>query len=229
MSKKNEDPESRLRGLFAVLGNDNLHERDNARNLIDDILRKRQRSWADLPGLLGLGAQATINPDLARHIAGLGSPDPEERRTAYEWIVDLLARKRKNWNDLNYLLRYPSSSSWPDDDNTGGLARSDIPNIPLIDLIHRLLEWYIWLQPHEYIAVTLWVLHTHVFARFRVTPRLVLTSPVRGCGKTTLLALLEKWASKWLKTDSISAAAIYHSVDREHPTLLVDEGENLGF
>src|SRR5262249_43729177 len=47
--------------------------------------------------------------------------------------------------------------------------------------------------------------------------------------KTTLLMLLEKWVAKPLKTDSISAAAIYHSVDREHPTLLVDEGDNLGF
>jgi len=31
-----------------------------------------------------------------------------------------------------------------------------------------------------------------------------------------------------LKSDSITAAGIYHAVDREHPTLLIDEADNLG-
>jgi hypothetical protein len=31
-----------------------------------------------------------------------------------------------------------------------------------------------------------------------------------------------------LKSDSITAASIYHAVDREHPTLLIDEADNLG-
>jgi hypothetical protein len=218
----------RLRKLFAVLGSDNLHERDNARNLIDDLLRKRRATWSDLPGLFGLGTSATINPDLANHVAGLGSQDPDERRNVHQWIADLLARKRKNWNDLTDLLSNPVSPSWADDDNNNtSPPGSDIPNIP--DLIHRLVEWYVWLQPHEAVAVALWVMHCHVFAQFRVTPRLVLTSPVRGCGKTVLLSLLAKWVPKPLKTDAISPAAIYHSIDNSHSTLLVDEGDNLGF
>ena len=62
---------------------------------------------------------------------------------------------------------------------------------------------------------------------FTVTPRLTLTSPVRGCGKTTLLDLIEALCLRPLKSDSITAAGIYHAVDREHPTLLIDEGDNL--
>src|SRR5580692_8122965 len=31
-----------------------------------------------------------------------------------------------------------------------------------------------------------------------------------------------------LKSNSITAASIYHAVDREHPTLLIDEADNLG-
>ena len=50
-----------------------------------------------------------------------------------------------------------------------------------------MLEEYVALRPHEYIAVALWALHTHVYDRFMVTPRLALRSPVADCGKTTLL------------------------------------------
>jgi hypothetical protein len=70
--------------------------------------------------------------------------------------------------------------------------------------------------------------HTFVYQRFAVTPRLMVTSPVRGCGKTTLLDLLEAMCVRPLKSDSITAASIYHAVDREHPTLLIDEADNLG-
>ena len=81
---------------------------------------------------------------------------------------------------------------------------------------------------HQFVAVSLWIVHTFVYQRFTATPRLTLTSPVRGCGKTTLLDLIEALCVRPLKSDSITAASIYHAADREHPTLLIDEGDNLG-
>jgi ribosomal protein L32 len=77
-------------------------------------------------------------------------------------------------------------------------------------------------------ALALWVLHTHVFGRYRVTPRLALLSPVRGCGKTTALILLEALCADPDRSDNTTAASIYHMLaEREH-TLLIDEGDNLG-
>ena len=61
-----------------------------------------------------------------------------------------------------------------------------------------------------------------------VTPRLALMSPVRGCGKTTALALLALLTARGRKEDGITAAAIFRLVDREHCTLLLDEADNLG-
>jgi hypothetical protein len=78
------------------------------------------------------------------------------------------------------------------------------------------------------VAIALWVLHTHVYNQFLVTPRLALVSPVRGCGKTTVLAFLALLAARGRKDDSISAAAIIRLVDREHCTLLCNEADNLG-
>jgi hypothetical protein len=67
-----------------------------------------------------------------------------------------------------------------------------------------------------------------VFERYPITPRLALLSPVRGCGKTTLILLLELLIAQAYRTDNITAAAIYHRLDRSpRTTLLVDEGDNL--
>ena len=49
----------RLIKLFRVLGSDNRRERDNAFNLIDEMLRKRRATWSDLPRLLGLGSSTS--------------------------------------------------------------------------------------------------------------------------------------------------------------------------
>jgi putative DNA primase/helicase len=38
-------------------------------------------------------------------------------------------------------------------------------------------------------AMALWAVHTHAFDRFTHSPRLAITSPERGCGKTTALCV----------------------------------------
>ncbi|MGC2340170.1 MAG: hypothetical protein WA453_01005, partial [Methyloceanibacter sp.] len=71
-------------------------------------------------------------------------------------------------------------------------------------------------------------LHTHVFSQFMVTPRLVLRSPTAGCGKTQMIDVLSKLTARPEKFDSITAAAIFRLIDESHPTLMIDEADNLG-
>ena len=85
---------------------------------------------------------------------------------------------------------------------------------------------HLHLTEHQFIAVSLWIAHTFVFSRFAVTPRLVFESPVRGCGKTTALNIVKALAFKTTKTDHITAAVTFRLVDRDRPTLLVDEADN---
>jgi hypothetical protein len=61
-----------------------------------------------------------------------------------------------------------------------------------------------------------------------VTPRLALRSPVAACGKTTLIDILSTLVARPEKFDSISTAAIFRLIDSSHPTLLIDEADNLG-
>ena len=91
-----------------------------------------------------------------------------------------------------------------------------------------MIEQYVALKPHEYIAVALWALHTHVYDQFMLTPRLALRSPVAGCGKTTLLDVLARLVARPEKFDWITTAALYHLIDATHPTMLIDEADNVG-
>jgi uncharacterized protein DUF3631 len=61
-----------------------------------------------------------------------------------------------------------------------------------------------------------------------VTPRLALRSPVAGCGKTLLLDVLSRLVARPEKSDNITPAAIVRLIDERHPTLLLDEVDNLG-
>jgi hypothetical protein len=102
---------------------------------------------------------------------------------------------------------------------------SDVPG-PL-NLACHILPRYLHLTRHQCIALALWIIHTHVFDRFTTSPRLVLRSPVRGCGKTTTLLVVKELAAKARRADHITAAAIFRMVDFDRPTLLLDEGDNL--
>ena len=95
-----------------------------------------------------------------------------------------------------------------------------------LDLIVYILRRHLHLTEHEYVAVALWIMHTFFYARFSVTPRLALTSPVRGCGKTTALDIISELAAKTDKSDHITAAVLFRQIDRDRPTLLIDEGDN---
>ena len=75
--------------------------------------------------------------------------------------------------------------------------------VPRADIDQRLFDMPYYITPNDPVGQD-------------VTPRLTLTSPLRGCGKTTLLDLLEALCVRSLKSDSITAASIYHAVDREH-------------
>jgi hypothetical protein len=97
-----------------------------------------------------------------------------------------------------------------------------------LELVLRLVEAHVAVSPAECMAIALWTLHTHVFDQFSFTPRLSLLSPVKRCGKTTVLALLETLVAGPVRTDNITAAAIYHWLDCcPRSTLLIDEGDNL--
>ena len=75
------------------------------------------------------------------------------------------------------------------------------------------------------VAVVLWCLSTYLINRFRIYPRLVVMSPEKRCGKSTLLDLIEAFSNKALLTSNVSTAVIYRTIDTAQPTLILDEAD----
>lgn len=77
-------------------------------------------------------------------------------------------------------------------------------------------------------ALALWVVHTHAIRASAITPRLVLSSPTKACGKSTLLDLLSFVVARPLKADNLSAAGMFRAIAAGRPTLLIDEYDSFG-
>jgi hypothetical protein len=75
------------------------------------------------------------------------------------------------------------------------------------------------------VAVALWILHAHAFDASAISPRLVITSPEKRCGKTTLLRVIHGLVPKALAAANITAAAVFRTVEKVRPTLLIDEAD----
>jgi putative DNA primase/helicase len=76
------------------------------------------------------------------------------------------------------------------------------------------------------IAVAGWIMHTFVYEAFQHTPRLAITSPVKRCGKSTLLEVLRATVNRPVKADNISASGTFRTVEALSPvTLLIDEAD----
>ena len=83
----------------------------------------------------------------------------------------------------------PSTPSLGDPDPNGNAKPSSAINA--LALVHRIIEMYVALQPHELTTVALWTVYCDVFQRFMIAPRLALISPTHSCGKPTLLDVIE--------------------------------------
>lgn len=57
-------------------------------------------------------------------------------------------------------------------------------------------------------AIALRILHTWLVNKFTISPRLAVTSPTKGCGKTTVLRFLNQVARRPKRTGSISPPGI---------------------
>jgi hypothetical protein len=104
---------------------------------------------------------------------------------------------------------------WPD----------PVDGAELLNDLAKFFSRYLSLPSGGATLLALWSVHTHCFDLFRHTPRLAVRSPDKQCGKTTVLDLLEMVSARPLSTASVTAAAIYRTVEAAKPTLLIDEAD----
>ena len=97
-----------------------------------------------------------------------------------------------------------------------------LPDI-LEDIRLFALRYVVFADPAYPIIISLWVAHTWSIICFDTTPYLYINSPAKSCGKTRLLDLLKCLCYNPWSTAVITAAVLYRKIDKDSPTVLLDE------
>lgn len=96
----------------------------------------------------------------------------------------------------------------------------------ILDVIAQTLTTYVVLPKGAAEAIALWVVVTYVYDLFAVSPILAIVSPEKRCGKTTLLSLLSLLVAHPLPASNITPAALFRTVEKYRPTVLIDEADS---
>lgn len=105
---------------------------------------------------------------------------------------------------------------------------STASTVHLAEVVEEVREWIsrfiVVLHERDVDLLTLWAAHTHAIGKIYTTPRLALTSPLPGAGKTTVLEHLHRLCLRPVQVASLtSSAMLARLIEHEPATLLLDE------
>jgi putative DNA primase/helicase len=156
-----------------------------------------------------------LAPALYEHERKLVADKFGIRTTVLDKLVN---RVRDNGADerQGHALQLTEVEPWPEPVDGGEL---------LHDIV-REIRRYVVMPEDDAITAALWVLHSYIFDVFTCTPRLCITSPEKGCGKTTLLDVISCLINRSLAAVDVTGAAIFRTIEALQPTVLFDEADN---
>lgn len=95
----------------------------------------------------------------------------------------------------------------------------------LLDELADTLGRHVVMSDEARDGTALWAAWTWSVDRFDIAPKLLIKSPEKRCGKTTLLDFLLGTVCRPLSAASITAAAMFRTIETAKPTLLIDEAD----
>jgi len=105
---------------------------------------------------------------------------------------------------------------WPDPVNGVELAN---------ELVSTFRKYNI-LPEHGYEAAALWVMQTYVYNSFRILAKLLVWSPEKRCGKTTMLEVLESCVNSGHMISNTTGPALFRLIEAQDAvTLILDEAD----
>jgi hypothetical protein len=180
------------------------------------------RSEADLALSSMLAFWTGPNPDqLYRLVRGSGLIRDKWKRADYRDSTIAKALECAEFFDWEKPKSHahPSATKPPDTE--------PIDTAELLDEIRTFVRRFVVLPTEETAdLLALWVLHSHAFEASWATPYLRIVSAAPNSGKTLLMEVLAAITRRGWHAINPSVAVLYRQVDRQQPTLLLDEMDN---
>jgi hypothetical protein len=133
-------------------------------------------------------------------------------------VLDKLVNAERRKDDdgkQGRAISFPEREAWPE----------PVDGAELLDEIATAIRHHVVLFDQCRDTAALWATHTYLLNQFLISPRLAIRSPIKQCGKTTLLDVLEHLVFKPLTSGSLTSAVVFRVVEAYRPTLLVDEAD----
>ena len=93
----------------------------------------------------------------------------------------------------------------------------------LLDDLAKTVGEHVIMTKEQAWCVAVWVMTTHAFAAAVIAAKLWITSAVLRSGKTRLMRVLKHLVARPETAEYITPSAIFRLIDRDRPTLLLDE------
>ena len=166
-----------------------------------------QRECARLAAITYLKLRYTIQRSAEQAVAAVFGEPPKRTKAAKEEPTP---------------APIPSSGIISYADDEPAEAAGDLAEL-LVDL-YDFIGARVHLHHDALVAVTVWIVHTYCCDCVELTPYLIINSPVKRCGKSTLLKALTRLAYH-PQPASNATPAVFRIIEQHGPTLLLDEAD----
>lgn len=130
-------------------------------------------------------------------------------------MIEALDQKEdKAKNSALDLCKFDPEEAWPDD-----VKIDDVLN----ETTKTLKRFIVFKDDYQATAVALWVFTSWFVEYLKFSPYILITSPMKECGKSQLLRCMANLSRRSLLTSNLSAAIVYRVIDMVRPTLFIDE------
>ena len=111
---------------------------------------------------------------------------------------------------------------------TGWTQIEEWPEVVGPEIFDEIQNWwttYTFMTEETALLLTLWSAHANMWQGFQNTPRLVIDSPTKGCGKTLVLFVLGELINKAKHSGAMSEAAFVRYASKGELVVLYDEAD----
>lgn len=141
-------------------------------------------------------------------------------------LVEKMEKAGAEWHDYDPAEK-PAKDTQPLPFDEVAPAKEEVDLSELLYDLTATIQRFIVLPDGAVEAVALWIAHTWCFEVFDFTPRLVICSPVMGCGKTSLLDAARGAGRRAIAAENTTTAALFRAIAEWRPTVILDEADNL--